>query len=78
MVKIESLVKCLAGAAVMVSNYRTKAGTWERGTVLDVEIHLRNDGSPRNVYRVKLDRLSTMGNAVFLHVGDDKINPLKK
>lgn len=77
MIKIESFLKCLPGAKVLASNYRTKSKTWEYGTVLDIETNIGNNGRIWNQYRVLLDRRSTSGNYVFLHVGDDSISPAK-
>lgn len=76
MVQIKTTVKCLEGAPVNVKNYRMKPAKWETGVVMDVEIHVRKDGTTSNVYRVRLDRMSALNNPVFLHVGDDAINPL--
>ena len=71
--KIETEVSALPGDQVNVQNYRRKPKQWESGEVLDVEIHVRKDGSLWNSYRVRLDRKSSTGNYVLLHVGDDQI-----
>lgn len=76
MVHIKTTVKCLEGAPVNVRNYRMKPARWEPGVVMDVEIHVRKDATTSNIYRVRVDRLAASGNPVFLHVGDDAINPL--
>lgn len=71
--EIKTTVEALPGDQVNVENYRMKPRQWESGEVLDVEIHVRKDGSLWNSYRVRLNRKSRQGNYLFVHVGDDKI-----
>lgn len=74
MEKLTITLHALEGDRVNVLNYLKRPARWEPGEVLDVETKIWKDKRTSNTYRIKLDRLSTSGNMIFVHVGDDKID----
>ena len=72
--EITITIKAFPGEKVMVKNYRSKYPEWEPGEVLNCESTVYEDGRTRMSYRVILERKSTKGNYLFLHVGDDSIS----
>ena len=72
--KITIDLKASLNSQVRVENYRSIYKPWEGGTVERISIHIRYDGVPYVIYDVRLHRLSR-GYPMFLHVGDDGIEP---
>lgn len=78
---IQVQVKVMEDQDCIVKNYRRKPAEWENGTVHDVSIKIKRDGSYRVTYRVRLERRSASrskvypigGAPIFIHVGDDAI-----
>ncbi len=84
--RIEVGIKALPGDKVRARNYRA-GGVWEDGVVHYTDVSILHDPKERGrghaaawhtKYRVLLTRKSNTGNYLFITVGDDGIESLKK
>lgn len=63
------------GHTVAVLNYRRTPAAWELGTVEGLSYENNFGGEFSWSYRVRLARVSSNGNPIFLHIGNDGLGP---